>query len=98
MASNDETFLREEDMWYRLPDWADDSEGADGFEWRMYWLVGDMAGNEACAAIAAKGEAERQFHQFREQLLDRLMRQIEKRLPPHSSFAPTPSHQEPASE
>lgn len=77
----DVTPINDDVLMHQLPEWRDDPQGADGLEWRMYWLLSEIVGTEACLAIQAKSEAESQYHQFREQLLDRLLAQVLRRLP-----------------
>ena len=66
---------------FPLPEWAKDGQGADGWEWRMVWLLRKMAGDEAIYAMKTTNPSERQFRQFRERLLDRTAARIAAELP-----------------
>jgi hypothetical protein len=64
-----------------VPEYMHDETGADGFEWRMVWMLRDMAGNEAIASLKETDFRIRAFHQARERLLDRIASRIERELP-----------------
>lgn len=63
------------------PEWMHDTQGADGWEWRMVVLLRRCAGDEAIAVGKATDFRLRALHQARERLFDAIAERIIQQLP-----------------